>query len=180
MAYATYTKEMLANFTGRPAASYSPYAENSAIPQAQLLFKMATCLASPDDLTTDEKQLVDYAILSAADAIYLAQPYAEVMANPFQSEGIGSYNYSKMAQAVSMGLPTGIMWFDEAVNRVGVCDITDGLAMSGGIEVFEHDGITVGTSGLTANTRFLSPDDIDSSIAFGFDPNRGTIVHVQG
>lgn len=175
MPYAAYTREMLATFTGRPVASFpQAFVENSAIPQALLLFKLGTCLASPDALTTDQKQLVDFAILSMADAIHLTAPYQAAKANPFNSESIGSYSYSKTAQAVQSGLETGIMWFDMAIDQLSVCDSLSGSFAQGGIEVFENDGRFAGGArlgGQAGNVDFLSPADLNTSRSFGHDPN---------
>ncbi len=171
MPYKTYTRDDLAGFTGRPAASFPlPYVEASAIPQALLLFKLGTCLASPDDLTDDQKQLVDFAILSMADSIHLVAPYQTAIASPFNSESIGSYSYSKVARAIQSGIETGIGWFDMALDQLSVCDdLTSGFA-SGGIEVFENDGLF--RAGLQAgNVDFLSPADMDRSRSFGYDPS---------
>lgn len=173
MAYPTYTPAMLANFTGRPVESYpEPYTSASVFPQATLLFKMGTCIADPALLSTEEQQLIDFAILSMSDAIVLAAPYAEALASPFSSESIGSYSYSKAASAVQQGDATGIMWFDTAVDRLGVCNFSDGLAMSGGIEIFEYQGnFTRGRKG--ANVAYLTPGDMASSRRFGYDPSTG-------
>lgn len=170
MPYKTYTRDDLAAFTGRPAASFPlPYVEASAIPQSLLLFKIGTCLASPDDLTSDQQQLVDFAIMSMADAIHLVAPYQTAIASPFNSESIGSYSYSKTAKAIQGGQETGIGWFDMAIDQLSVCDDIASGFLYGGIEVFEHDGdFTKGTVG--ANVRFLSPDDMDWSKQWGYDP----------
>lgn len=175
MTYPEFTTQDLANFTGRPKASFrEPYVTGSALPQALLLFKMGTCLASLNDLNADGKNLARYAILAMADAIQLASQYASVHANPFNSESIGSYSYSKVAKAVADGFPTGVFWFDSAIQSLSVCETTDGLAMSGGIEVFENASTNVivpGHSG--ANLAFLTPGDIADSRSFGWDPSPG-------
>lgn len=173
MGYTTYTRQMLADFTGRPVASFPEgFVNASAIPQALLLFKLGTCLASPDALTTDQKQLVDFAILSMADAIHLSAPYQAAMASPFNSESIGSYSYSKTAKAVASGVETGIGWFDRAIDELSVCDQEASGLVFGGIEVFEFDAAFVaGASG--QNRRMLSPKDIDASRRFGWDPSPG-------
>lgn len=168
MTYTTYTAEMLAAFTGRPKASFPTFVTASAIPQALLLFKMGTCLASPDDLTDDQKQLVDFAIMSMADAIHLSQPYQTALASPFNSESIGSYSYSKVAKKTVAGEATGIEWFDLAVDKLSVCDDMAGFSFGGGIEVFEHDGMVI--EGSLGNMRLLAPQDIEQSRFFGFDP----------
>lgn len=172
MPYKTYTRQDLADFTGRPLASFpETYVNNSAIPQALLLFKIGTCLASPDDLTPDQQQLVDFAIMSMADSIHLVAPYQTAIASPFNSETIGSYSYSKVAKAIQSGEETGVMWFDLAIDQLSVCDDINGNFMQGGIEVFENDAIFI-PGHLKGNVDFLSPEDIRFSQYFGWDPNR--------
>lgn len=168
MSYPTYTKQDVATFTGRALASFPSYVDTSALPQATLLFKIGTCLASLDDLTADELELAKNGILSMADSIHLAQPYAVAVASPFNSESIGSYSYSKVAAAVSRHEETGVMWFDLAIDRLSVCDDLASGMFGGGIEVFEHDAKFTG--GVGGNSRMLSPKDIDQSRFFGFDP----------
>jgi len=178
MVYKTYTRQMIADFTGRPVASFpEAFINASAIPQALLLFKLGTCLAAPDGLTDDEKQMVDFAILSMADAIHLVAPYQAAIASPFNSESIGSYSYSKTAKAIQNGLETGIGWFDMALDKLSVCETL--TFMSGGIEVFEHGHNIAGGSlgGQSGNLRFLGPVDIDASRRFGYDPAPGYPVY---
>jgi hypothetical protein len=136
--------------------------------QALLLFKLASCLKNlPAD--PDHSDLAKMAILAMADSIVLSQEYQKVKASPFSSEGIGSYNYSKTAAQVQRGEATGIMWFDLAVQTVGVCNLDDNIPMSGGIEIFEFDrpltqGIRVG------NSRMMGPTDTELSRGFGYEP----------
>lgn len=168
MAYPTYTKQDLADFSGRSVATYPDYATTSALPQATLLFKIGTCLADwPEDVI--DADLARMAILSMADAIVLSQPHQKVLSNPFNSETIGSYSYSKVSGAVATGLPTGIMWFDMALSRLGVCDLAAGLSAGGAIEVFEHDAAFTGGNH-AGNVRMLSPQDLDLHKQFGRDP----------
>lgn len=63
------------------------------------------------------------------------------------------------------------MWFDLAVSTLGVCDLEDRFSWGGGIEVFEHDAAF--TAGSGNNLRMLSPQDIDVSRRYGFDPAPG-------
>lgn len=167
-AYPNLTAEDLASFSGRGVSEYSDYAA-TAIAQATLLFKIATCRSEfPNDAISAE--LAKMAILAMADAIFLVQPFQEVKANPFSSESIGSYSYSKVAGAVSGGLPSGITWFDLAVSQLGVCDL--GIPTGGGIEVFEND--VQYAPGLRAgNLRMLSPIDLDAYRSYTFDPSEG-------
>lgn len=172
MAYPIYTKEDLASYTGRDLTEYSGFSD-TAIQQATLLFKIATCLADlPDDPI--QVELAQYAILSIADAIVLAQPFQKVIANPFSSESIGSYSYSKASKAVAAGLPTGISWFDLAVGQMSVCEISDGMPTGGGIEVFEHDGSF--TEGFGENVRLLTTQDYLQHNSFLQDTSKGYLI----
>lgn len=170
MAYKTYTLTHLVNFTGRTSSAFQQsYVETSAIPQAVLLFKLATCITDPDALTADERLLVDYAILAMADALQLEAKNRLAASTPFNSESLGSYSYSKTAQAIQRGDETGIMWFDQAVSSIGQCDSSDGDFQRGGIEVSESDGVF--TSGyLSGNVRLVPTAEQDAG-SYGFDPN---------
>ena len=171
MAYKTYTRDMLSEFTGRTINSFpETYVTKSAIPQALLLFKIATAIVDPALLSTEDQQMVDFAVLSMADAIHLSAPYQAAQASPFNSESIGSYSYSKTATAIKKGLETGVMWFDTAVALLSQKDALDGSFMGGGIEVFERDGLMT-SSDYLGNVAFMSPADVRLSREFGYDPN---------
>lgn len=164
MAFPTYTVTDLSQVTGRPTASYTAFAAE-AITQSFLLFKLATCLTDwPTD--PDQAALARYAVLSMADALAIAQPYALTNGSPFQSETIGSYSYSKAQGAIKNGMPTGVSWFDLAVQKLGVCEL-GGLDGGGGVAsdsigVFEEDG-TFGTKdGDDSGKRYLlGPEQLD-------------------
>lgn len=169
MSYPAWTTDDLSKFSGRPAQSYTSYADTS-ISQALLLFKIGTCLAGlPEDET--QKELATMGVMAMADSIYLSQEFQKQAASPFSSESIGSYSYSKAARAVAGGGTTGIMWFDLAVSQLGQCVQSDGIPTGGGIQVFEDDGLFV--AGRNGNVDFLSPADISQSQRYGFDPNLG-------
>jgi hypothetical protein len=167
--YPTFTAVDLSDFSGRPEASYTPFA-TQALKQATLLFKLATCLTSwPTD--PDSAELASYAIISIADALVLTQPYQLTHASPFQSESIGSYSYSKMVlryrQSIENGSPVGVTWFDLAVQKLGICEL-GGLNGGGGVAsdsigVFEEDG-TFGTKdGDDSGKRYLlGPAQVDN------------------
>jgi len=170
MAYRTYDATDLSEFTGRPLASFPPsFVNSSAIPQAVLLFKIGTCIVDPAALSADDQQLVDFAIISMADAIHLTAPYQKALASPFNSETIGSYSYSKTAKAVQKGQETGVMWFDMAIQRLSQCDEVSGIFLGGGIEVFENDGVFT-TGHFSQNFAYLTPAEVHDSIAFSQDP----------
>lgn len=169
--YPEYDIQDLSDFSGRDVSEYvnTGYVP-TAISQALLLYKLGTCLNSwPDDPTMAE--LAKMAVLSMADAIYLVQPFQKILSNPFSSETIGSYSYSKVAGAVMGGLPTGIAWFDMAISKLSVCDLNDGISMGGGIQVFEDDGLFA--QGVGSNIQFLSPEDLNRHQAWIRDPSPG-------
>lgn len=144
--FPTFTSSDLEGFTGRLASTYTAYA-SGAIAQAMLQFKTATCLTEWPDLA-DDAQLASYAVLEAADAIYLSAQYRVIEANPFSSESIGSYSYSKprvfpprvgsLPTPPKTDLPTQVTWFDLAVERLGICEVIARVE-HGGIKVFEPD-----------------------------------------
>lgn len=169
MAYPTYTADDLAAVTGNLKESYPPFA-TEALLQATLLFKMGTCLS---DFPTGEldSQLARYAILHMADAIVQVQPHQEALYSPFSSETIGSYSYSKLQRAAQAGLPTGVSWFDMAIEQLSVCASED--VMSSGTEIFEHDGVF--GPGTGSNNRLYGPTLIDNETVFHTDPTDKTL-----
>jgi hypothetical protein len=169
--YPAFAITDLASFSGRTTAEYTNLGYvASAINQAVLLFQLGTCLEEWPD-SPREAMLAKMAVLSMADAIYLAQPWQTVLSNPFSSETIGSYSYSKVSGAVLSGLPTGISWFDLAVNKLSRCSLDSGIPSGGGIEVFEHDGV-FGDGVHENNTRLLGPVNLDGTPLY-HDPSEG-------
>lgn len=158
----------IAEFSGRPEEDYalSDYPEQ-ALKQAKMLFKMGTCLTEfPDDEFSAE--LATYGILAMAEALILSQPYNAALANPFQSETIGSYSYSKMSGAVMTGVPTGVSWFDSAIQRLSKCGdsgIGGGGVNFGGIGMFEHQGEFAATPN---GVRFLGPEDFNKDDVYPY------------
>jgi hypothetical protein len=147
----------LATFSGRAAASYSAFA-TSALTQAALLFTLTTDLtAYPTD--TDQLDLAVNAICEMADQIYLSQPYAAVAANPFASETIGSYSYSKATQAVAKAKSrqkTGLLWWDLAIELLSQADTS--CVDSGSVSALDRDSVYTSDDGARA---ILGPADID-------------------
>ncbi len=177
MAWPTYTIADLSSYSGRPEASYpSPYSTTS-IAKSLLLFKLYTCLKDwPTD--PDEAELAKYAVLSAADMDVLAQPHVVVLSGPFQSENLGSYGYSlKAAQKqLALGMPTGLTWFDEAIQRLSVCESGPGRGVdSDSIKVFEDDGLFLQTA--DGKKTLLGPKDWEpTEFHVVYDPSQGQIV----
>lgn len=185
--YPTLGVNELSQFSGRPATAYPASFPDQAIRQAILLFKIATGLEEgmfPDAGTTDYNLAVN-GLLAMADSIILEQPYQESKASPFNSESIGSYSYSKvggrsLARAVSTLASdgkTGEMWFDLAVERLGILINAVNMPAYGGIEVFEHDAPLVHTVG--RNLRMLSPSDHRLMRYYGLDPAGAPMAYAQ-
>jgi hypothetical protein len=141
----------------------------TALSQATLLFKIASCLKTslPDDEIYID--LAKHAILSLADYAVLSQPYQKAGASPFSSESIGSYSYSKMAAKARAGQELGVPWFDLAIQEMGVCNEKDDAFAYGGIEMMEHDGVLVDGAS-QGNQRFISPQDRLLAQSYGVDP----------
>lgn len=86
----------------------------ASLEQAADLFVIATGVDA-DPATPFERRLVQRAILSLAHYLIVTDEDREAAYSPFSSERIGSYSYSKSAQAVMEGNKLGVMWFDQAV-----------------------------------------------------------------
>jgi hypothetical protein len=97
-------------FTGQEAL----YAEDSLQRATDL---MEVAIDVPED-PEDELayRIMTTGILSMAHAIYVVSGEdSTALYAPFQSERLGSYSYSKLAQSVSDRAATGIPGFDQAV-----------------------------------------------------------------
>lgn len=160
MTLPNYEISDLSKFSGEPEEYFTNFA-NTALVQASLLFRIATCLDELPD-NPDSALLVESAIMDMALSIYETNKYKNAKYNPFSSETIGSYSYSISLSKIQQGEQTGVMWFDMAVSNLGVCDFmgANGGHSSGGIEVFEHDGTFVPGSH-SGNSRLLSPNDLN-------------------
>lgn len=155
------TLAQLSEFSGRPESEYSSFAGQALI-QAAFLMQYATELTEyPDD--PYNAQLLTFGILDAADNIYLAQQYKQVRANPFASETIGSYSYTKIFTAIQRNEPTGATWFDMAVQELS---LKAGFHASKGVSVFERDDLAIDTD--TGNVFVAGPANRDTN-PFPFD-----------
>lgn len=166
MTFPIYTVQELANFATQPVELFDETYANTHIAQASLLLRLATCLTEPP---TDPMmlELFKNGILDMALKLDISANYREAKYSPFSGESIGSYSYSIMLAKIKSGDETGVTWFDLAVTQMGVCDFMggSGVASSGGIEVFEHDGSFV-PGNHPGNERLLSPNDIGNVPAF--------------
>jgi hypothetical protein len=148
MTWPVPTVAQLAEYAGRPAVSYTSYA-NSALLQATMMFTILAELSADDyaGMAPDYQQLANMGVLAMADWLYLRWPYQQVIASPLQNEAIGSYSYSKPlqeaarnAQAVEVtNEKTGVDMFDLAVRRLARRQSLAGVFF-GQITGFEHAG----------------------------------------
>jgi len=140
------TLEELSGFTGRPAVSYTSYA-NSALLQSAVLFTTLTERTAADypGFSADDQLLANMGVMAMGDYIYLRFPYHQVIASPLQNEEIGSYSYSKPLQAQARNAAalevsadkTGVDMFDLAVRMLARRQRASGV-FSGQIIGFER------------------------------------------
>lgn len=145
----------LAAFKMKPESFYNSTYALQAMTQAAFLLMLRTGIS---EMPTDEQEstLVEYAIMDLGNIIYLESPYDTILAKPFSSETIGSYSYSKSAQAAKNGDATGSIWFDLAVEQLSALDGSYEVN-SESISMFERDNLYVGID----NRRYvLGPEDI--------------------
>lgn len=97
-------------FKGSAATDYSAM----ALDQAQLLLYMATGIdTKPTDATA--LRIYRFGIFAMAEALENSQTTRTIAFSPFRVEEIGSYRYERGRTDVRSGIPTGILWFDMAV-----------------------------------------------------------------
>lgn len=156
----------LATFSGRASNTFNSFAVE-ALAQATLLLYLATGL---EDYPTNPNlaKLTRYGIMDMADKIYLSQPYREASASPYQSETIGSYSYSKAANAVKKGNDTGVTWFDLAVSKVSS---GSSIGATGSIEGMEWDGISTagGKAKIIGGSGSRTSEEADRAWAWSID-----------
>lgn len=163
------TADQLQQFSGEAiSALYTDeaYSEFAIQMSADWLF-LATGLAGWP-ISGFEQRLLTNAILQMAQALYLAQPFKNVLASPFASEKIGNYSYQKAAGAAANGMPIGLSWFDAAVQYFVGTNITEDSATRG----MEDDNVwtTVGDAETEETHRqLLGPADLQPS-PFGGEP----------
>jgi len=149
------TVSELAAFKMKPVSFYNETYALEAMTQASVLLTFRTGIS---EMPADEQEatLVNYAIMDLGNLIYLEAPYDEIKAKPFSSESIGSYTYSKSAQAAKNGESTGSMWFDLAVEQLSALDGSFDVN-SDSISMFERDNLYTGPSG---KRYVLGPEDM--------------------
>lgn len=182
MTWPVPTAAELADFSGRPLASYTSYV-NSALLQAALMFTVMAELSADDyaGMAPDFQLLANMGIMAMGDYIYLRFPYQQVLANPLESESIGSYSYAKPDQEIARNAQaievkaeqTGIQLFDLAVRRLAKRQALAGVFF-GQITGFEKrarsDEVWIHFDEHTQRTELVGPADHDQ-----FDTNMFSI-----
>jgi hypothetical protein len=112
------TEVDLSQFTGKDIEHYDNNYVMEALAQAGDLFEIATRIPTLPDRNTLDGRLAVRGILSMAEALFEGNNYRDLRTSPFKSETIGSYTYTLVEGSVLQGIPTGISWFDLAVERL--------------------------------------------------------------
>jgi hypothetical protein len=170
--FPTFTVAQLAQFSGRPLQSYTPYADQALI-QAVVIFMLVTQVESwPTDALS--QQIATLGILQYADVLVLEQPFQQVTHNPFQSQTIGSTSYSKPtaymrgnAQANALkGEATGIPFFDYAVQKLALRTEFGGIyGFSLELEMGRGDGdVWVRVDHKTGEIKLVGPAERDREL----------------
>jgi hypothetical protein len=177
----------LATYSGRPESSYSTFADEALL-QATLVFTVKTEITDASEVTGDDLTLANKGILSLADYLYLRQPYQGMIANPVQSETIGSYSYSKSAGGPVPGLMgpslegTGVTMFDLAVQYLAKRERAGGVYHEG-ITLFEEGGrvdqAALYTEDATGRRWVLGPADVNQ-VSVPWDVNAMEFPHDPG
>lgn len=132
----------MAQFTGKDPSEYGRYLYE-ALEQAGDLLELATGLTSvPSEGLV--ARIARRGILAMAEAIYEGNAFRDYRHSPFRSETIGSYTYSLAEGNVLAGIPTGISWFDVAVDRLTESSVP--TISSSSISAFDRKG-DIETSG---------------------------------
>lgn len=146
------------------------YSDEDALDLAQsLLMEAIPCLGSVyEAFNTAQRKIVKYAVLEMAKYIKIDYFNFERSTSPFQSETIGSYTYSKMANSVRSSSATGVPGFDRAVAQFShLCELdgqTGGAFSSSSEQVFTPGFGNFRASRERINSSSGYPYQYDSSI----------------
>lgn len=184
------TVEQLSEFSGRPAVSYTSYA-NSALLQAAVMFS-ALSEWTADEYNSigsnihmnlaDAQQLANMGVMAMGDWLYLRWPYQQVIASPLQNETIGSYSYSKPVQEMARNAQaievtaekTGVDMFDLALRMLSRRTRANGVFFGQitGFERFaEDDGAKIHWDEEHQRWLLLGPSDFNKLDLQFFDRN---------
>lgn len=159
------TLEDLVGFTGLAEETYDDVEEyvDEVLQQAVDALRLATGLSAwPDNPGEDDGlryRVARYAVMELGEAFLNSRPYRSAAVSPFQSETIGSYSYSKVSAAVRAGVPTGLVWFDQARDLFAgdgadaIVSVSTHVFETGTFKVLDEDG----------DTQLLGPADVEVS-----------------
>lgn len=136
-----YTVDDLALFANEIPEYFTEFGEE-ALAQAEFLVQERTdTFEFPS--TERLQRAFKFAILDVALQLYLESYFLKYKNLPFQSEVVGSYSYSKGQTSNTTLLssyPTGLKWLDILLWIMGK-DASIGLPTSGGVHVFDREGV---------------------------------------
>lgn len=142
----------------------------TALQQATDLLTLVTDIeADPPETPVEIWRMTRNAILEMAEAIVIKQPYRAVVLNPFQSETIGTYTYSKLAKVAAHDSEVvggqHMRWWAQAIEY---WDLQDVYVESTSTHVFEDDNVWLrGRDPAVAGSGrrlVMGPIDIDPSM----------------
>lgn len=138
----------LAGFTGKSLAHYNDPFVVEALLQAGDLLEIATRVSVLPPVTTLLGRTARRGVLAMAEALFEGNQHRDLRFSPFKTETIGSYNYTLAEGSVLAGIPTGISWFDVAVDRLRTEMGVDGAVISNdAIAAFDRPGDTANLGG---------------------------------
>lgn len=116
MALVPPTTESLAAFMNVESNSLTQFAA-VVLWQASDLWIMATENEEQPVGTAFQLRMYERGVLAMAEILYLTKGTKSVIhQSPFSGETIGSYSYQLATRNIANGIPTGVDWFDYAVN----------------------------------------------------------------
>lgn len=139
--FPVYTVDDLAFFANEIPEYFTEFGEE-ALDQAEFLVQERT-ETYQYPTTVRLQKAFKLAILDVAFQLYLESYFLKYKNMPFQSEVIGSYSYSKgqtANSALMSSYPTGFRWLDILLWLLGR-DASKGLPSSGGVHVFDREGV---------------------------------------
>ncbi len=149
----------LAGFTGKSPDHYADPYVYEALEQASDLLELATRIDRLPPEGTLLYRIARRGVLAMAEAIFEGNQVRDLRFSPFKSETIGSYTYSLAEGSVLSGIPTGISWFDAAVDRMRLEAGASDTISNSSISAFDRPGDTG-----TANGRpiLIGPADTEN------------------
>lgn len=160
----------LAGFTGQSPDHYSDPFVMEALDQAGDLLELATRIPTLPVEGSLLGRMARRGILAMAESIYEGNVYRELRHSPFRSETIGSYTYSIASESVMRGIPTGVSWFDLAVERL-LEGSTSGISNSS-VSAFDRPGDVVDVNGRPILVGPADTEDFRQGYPNGFGGTR--------